>query len=215
MNRFLVAAALSGALLTTGCVTTTRETNPTQTAREQLLLSKAADGATLKIQPELPQGTRIFVDASNFGADADTGGEYNKSYAVSAVVSQLLRQGYAIAPSADQADTIALIRSGALSINKQEQLVGIPSFPIPIPFSGPVNTPEIAFYKTLKRNGIAKLGVDFYSAKTGTLQAAEGPLYGFSHYNANSLLFYGWTHSNLLPATAEKQMKDAEKTDAR
>jgi hypothetical protein len=203
MFRLPLSAALI-AVLVSGC-TTLRETSPTQTAREQLLLSKAADQASAEIQPNLPLGTKIYIDTSDFGVD--NGAEYQKEYAVGAIEAALLKDGYPIVPKPDDADTIASIRSGALSINKKKYLIGIPSAGVPIPFTGTLHTPTIAFYSNKKRTGVAKFGVAFYDAKTGAPENVMDPIYGFSHFNQYSVLFFGWTHSNLLPPAVKKKEK--------
>ncbi len=194
MPRYLLPALL--ALIVLGGCTTLRETKPSQTARHQLLLSTAADQASAQIDPNVPAGNRIFVDASNFGSAS----EYQSAYAINAIKAALLRKGYGLAASADDADTILDISSGALSIDRKEQLFGIPSADIPIPLAGPLSTPEIALWKSKQRTGVAKFLLTFYSAETGVLQDASEPVYGFSHYDRSSILFYGTTKSNLLPA---------------
>ncbi|RJS93082.1 DUF6655 family protein [Salinisphaera sp. Q1T1-3] len=189
------------ALAVAGC-TTVRETQPTQTAREQLIMSSAADYASAQIHPNVPRGNAIFVDGSNFPSDA----EYRSSYAVAAIQAQLLSDGYRLVGSADQADTIARLGSGALSINQSDTLFGIPSIPIPIPLTGTVQTPELALYKKARRTGVAKLLISFYNAKSGDLQDVVGPLYGFSHDNRASILGVSWRHQNIVPAADQAEL---------
>lgn len=203
------AAALFIGLTATGC-TTIRETQPTQTAREQLMMSRAADLASAKIQPNVPKGNAIYVDATNFTDDA----EYRTHYAIARIRARLLSEGYRLVGSADKADTIAEISTGALSIDQGDTLFGLPSITLPIPLSGPVNTPEIALYKKDRRTGVAKFDVSFFNAKSGDLQDVAGPVYGFSHFDRSSILGVGWKNSNLLPpaARAEMQGKTPKKT---
>lgn len=197
MLRFILATLVTTALVS-GC-TTIRETNPTQTAREQLLMSKAVDNAGAQIHPNLPAGNKIYVDTSDFGDNA----EYNKTYAIGVIKTALLKRGYDLVAKPGDADTILNIRAGALSINEKNSLLGIPSITLPVPLSGPITTPEIGFWKSKHRRGVAKLGLTFYNAHSGTLEDAIGPIYGFSHYNTNSLLFVGWTNSDLLPSSSK------------
>lgn len=199
MYRYLLPAILI--LIALGGCTTLRQTEPPQTARQQLLLSTAADQASAKIKPDLPAGSSIFVDTSNFGYSS----EYRSQYAIGAIKAALLKQGYSLAASADDADTILMVSSGALSINRTEQLFGIPSTAIPIPLAGPLETPELALWKSKERTGIAKFLLAFYDADTGMLQHGGEPLYGFSHYDQSSILFYGTTESNLLPERLQKR----------
>lgn len=201
-SRIIITGTVICASLAIAGCTTVRETQPTQTAREQLMLSTAADLASAQIKPNVPQGNSIYVDTSEFSDDS----EYKTKYAVAQIQSQLLADGYKLVGSADKADTIAEVSNGALSIDQSDTLLGIPSIPIPIPLTGTVNTPEIAFYKKARRTGVAKFGVAFYNAKTGGVQDIVGPIYGFSHYDRSSILGISWKHQNLLPQSAQDRM---------
>jgi hypothetical protein len=189
-----------------GC-TTVRQTEPDQTAREQLRLSRAADLASAKIHPNLPKGNAIYIDTSYFPDNDD----YRTHYAIARIRAQLLEDGYRLVDSADDADTIAEISSGALSIDHEDTLFGLPSTPIPIPLTGTVHTPEIALYKKRRYTGIAKFNIAFYNAKSGSLQGVKGPIYGFSHDDNAAILGIGWKHQNLLPPAVADEMKG--KTD--
>lgn len=203
------AVALATVCLTLTACTTIRETQPSQTAREQLLLSTAADQASAKIAPNVPQGNAIYVDTSHFIDN----GEYRTQYAVGRIRSQLLSEGYKLVGSADQADTVVEVSSGALSIDQADTLLGLPSIPIPIPLTGTVQTPELALYKKAARTGVAKFNLAFYNAKTGGMQDIVGPIYGFSHFDRSKILGIGWRNSNLLPPEAEAEMKGKTTSD--
>jgi hypothetical protein len=95
------------------------------------------------------------------------------------------------------ADTILDISNGALSIDRVEKLFGIPSANLPIPLAGTAKTPELALWKSKKRTGVAKVLLSFYDAETGTLQSGGNPVFGYSHYDRSSILFYGRTYSDL------------------
>lgn len=196
MSRVILAGAFVAVLLA-GC-STVRTTQPPRTATEELLLSTAVDHAVRKIQPAMPAGSKIYIDSSDFE------GDYGTKYAVSSITSQLLSEQYQIVDKKSDADYIAQLRSGALSINQSSQLwFGIPSITLPIPLAGPVKTPELPFFKTAKQKGIAKFAITFYNAKTGALQDTVGPLYGFSHRDKWTVLLIGWTSSDLLPSDSK------------
>lgn len=201
-SKTLLTGTILGVGLTLAGCTTVRETQPTQTAREQLMLSTAADLASAQIKPNVPQGNAIYVDTSQFSDDS----EYKTKYAIARIQSQLLADGYKLVGSADKADTIAEVSNGALSIDRADTLLGIPSIPIPIPLTGTVNTPEIALYKKARRTGVAKFGVAFYNARTGDMQDIVGPVYGFSHYDRSSILGISWKHQNLLSQETQDRM---------
>jgi hypothetical protein len=108
-------------LLTLAGCTQAVESNPPRTATEQMLISTAADRAAEKLALALPKGTSVFVDASNFdGTDA--------KYAIGSIRAQLLKQGIRLVEDKKKAHTIVEVRSGALSTDKSQTLVGIPSF---------------------------------------------------------------------------------------
>lgn len=189
----LALPTLLTAVLISGCAAT-RQTQPPRTAREELLLSKAVDNAVAQIRPVIPKGSKIYLDKSDFK------GGYDTKYAISSITGQLLKNGYKLVSKKAAADTVVDIRSGALSIDKNSQLwLGIPSITVPIPLAGPFKTPEVDFFKSTKRKGIAKFGLTFYNAQSGALENSIGPIYGFSHYNHWTVLMVGWTTTNLLP----------------
>lgn len=181
-----VAAALAGC-------TSVRETSPARSATEQLLVSTAADAAAEKIALPIDKGARVFIDASSVeGADA--------KYAVSAVREQLLEDGAKMAPDRPRADVVVDFRTGALSIDEEQFLVGIPKYNIPVPLAGPVTTPEVALFKRGERRGIAKFTAVAYKADDGDLVGTSEPQYGFAYKREWTFLFVlSWSRDNLLP----------------
>ena len=176
----------------TGC-TVVRETSPQRTATEQLLISTAADDAAGRISLPLAAETLVFVDATNIeGADA--------KYAVAAVRERLLRHGAKMAAERPKAEVIVDFRVGALSIDEEAFLVGIPSFDVPVPLAGPLSTPEFALFKRGEKRGIAKFVAVAYRADTGDFVGTSEPQYGFSYKREWKLLFViSWSRDNLLP----------------
>lgn len=185
--------------LVTGC-TSIRESAPARTAMEQLLISTAVDDAVDQIQLDIPAGTKIWVDSGNFEG-------YDQKYAVGAIKDRLLRQGARLMSERADADTVVEIRSGALSVDEDDMLVGMPSMDLPIPLTGNAKTPEIALLKKDKVKGVAKIALTAYGAKTGELASysPSNPVYGFSHRTRwGALFFIGWTSSDVLPETVDE-----------
>jgi hypothetical protein len=201
MHRFwtLVQAGLLAALLA-GC-TTARQTDPQRTATEQLLISSAADRAAASITLELGSERKCFLDATNFeGIDG--------KYAIAAIRSSLLRKGTRFVGDRKDADTIIEIRSGALSIDRHETLVGIPSVDIPIPLAGDLGTPEIALYKSEEQDGIAKFAATAYDAKDGRFIDESTPPLGRSKINRQVVLVVSWIEDDVhAQAAAPKSEK--------
>ncbi|MGH7074917.1 MAG: DUF6655 family protein [Stellaceae bacterium] len=205
--RFARAFAVAAVTLAlTGCVTE-RETNPPQTAMEQLLISSAADRAANKLRLDLPRGTRLYIDAHNFGTSNGNTAEAHPEahYAIAAATAALLRQGFAVMPNRKAADVIVALRSGALSIDDKTTLLGIPAIPIPVPFAGTFTTPQIAFYQSDVSRGIAKLAAIGYGARNGLLRARTGAKIGTAtHIQRTVLFFFGSTTNNLTPPAVNK-----------
>ncbi|WP_096527181.1 hypothetical protein [Candidatus Nitrosoglobus terrae] len=98
-----------------------------------------------------------------------------------------------------EADLIVEVRSGALSIDRVERLLGIPSFSIPIPLAGSFKFPEIALYKTVNLRVIVRFSLFAYDVKNGVLNTFSGPIYGRSHHTKGRALIYSWTDSDVEP----------------
>jgi hypothetical protein len=192
MKKFRTAVIFL-ALFLPGCATQT-ETNPPRSATEQLLISTAADRAAAQLAVKIPAKTPVFVDAGNFdGTDS--------KYAVGAIHDSLLKQGVYLVDDKKKAKAIIEIRAGALSTDKRQFLVGIPTFQIPIPFAtGGLTFPEIALYKSDAQKGVAKFAFVSYDTKKGALMQSEEPQYGFAHnIKKTVLIFVSWTDNDTLP----------------
>lgn len=151
---------LSLAIVLGGCATA-RESYPSRTATEQLLISQAADDAAYQLKLDIPKTRKCFLDTTNFdGVDA--------KYAVSAIRQNLLEQGIALMETRDLADTIIEIRAGALSIDSKGREILIPGIPferlLPV---APVNSVNKWAQKT--DEGIAKVSAFAYDKASGKL----------------------------------------------
>jgi hypothetical protein len=192
LHRFMASGVLIGALALAGC-TTNRETEPTRTATEQLLISSAVDRMVETLQVHVPAGTKAFVDPQYFdGTDA--------KYALGAIRDRLLRSGVHLVADRKDADMVVEARSGAQSIDQSEFLIGVPKTPVPLPLAGTLTIPEIALFKRAQMKGVAKAAVTGYDAKTGALAFSTGAAYGYSHDTEwTVLLLISWSHDDLIP----------------
>jgi hypothetical protein len=165
----LFALALS--IVLTGCATV-RETYPSRTATEQLLISNAAEEAAIQIKIKIPVGRTCFLDTTNFeGVDA--------KYAVSAIRQKLLEQGIALMETRDLADTIIEIRAGALSIDSKGREITLPGLPVERIL--PIPTP-LSFNKWSHKTdeGVAKISAFAYDKKSGKLISVAETVVGRS-----------------------------------
>jgi hypothetical protein len=203
MIRFWTVSMALLAVLLSGC-TTARETDPQRTATEQLLISTAADRAAAAMSLDVGPDRKCFLDATNFeGIDG--------KYAVAAIRSSLLKKGTRFVPDQKQADTIIEIRSGALSINKSNTLVGIPSVDLPIPLTQEFSTPEIALYKSEEQEGVAKFAATAYDAKDGDFLGESNPPLGRSHIKRRVLLFVSWIEDDVNAEAAAGKPQESRR----
>jgi hypothetical protein len=187
------AAATVFLLLALGACSTLRESEPGRTATEQLIFSTAVDRVCDNLALKLPPGSKVFVDATYVeGTDS--------KYLVASLRDRILRRGGNLVAARDQADLVFEPRVGALSVDRKATLVGIPSIPIPIPLAGEFTFPELALFKRDRRQGVVKLALTSYDAKTGALKNSQEPTYAFSHQTEwVVLLFVSWDSNDLMP----------------
>ncbi len=190
MRQALALASL--ALMPSAC-TIVRETEPARSAYEQMLLSSAAGRAADKMPLDFARGAKVFVDPGDFEG-------YDSRYALGTFKDRLLRRGALLVADKKDAEYVIAPRTGALSENDHEFLIGIPSTTIPVPLVGPLTTPELAVYKRDLQQGVVKLAATAYGAKTGVLKASLDPEYGYSHRKHWVLLFViSWRRDDLIP----------------
>lgn len=193
-------------LLLAAC-STVRETQPEETATEQLLMSTAADNAVSGLDHRIPSGTRVFVDTQYFES-------YDRGYVIGAIRAHLLQGGARLVRKRDQAEAVAEIRAGALSINRESDFIGLPSVPLPVPLSGSFDTPEVPLVRHKKQLGIAKIAVTTYHAETGALWADTGPVYGMAWVDGWNVLGIGWREDETMPPQpAQREPRDRRVPD--
>jgi hypothetical protein len=194
--------ALIAAMLALGACTSTRETSPERSATEQLLISTAVDRAVERMDLEIPQGTKVFLEAGQLeGSDG--------KYATGAMKDRLLRDGANLVGSRGNADAVVELRAGALSVDDKQALVGIGSFDVPVPLAGEAaKIPEIALYKEKQRVGVAKIAAIGYSTADGKLIDSTGPQFGYSHEDEQVLLFFFTWRSSDLPKEETDSLLD-------
>jgi len=135
-----------------GCGTRTF-TNTQRTAIEQLLLSGAVDNAVEKFYIPQVAGEKTYLDFTNLTS-------YDVEYVKSAVRARFAQIGANLVESAEQADYIAQITSGALGTEYKSSILGIPSIPVP---GSPTPLPELALARGVEQTAILKLLVFVHS----------------------------------------------------
>ncbi|MBV9509751.1 MAG: hypothetical protein JO303_05665 [Caulobacteraceae bacterium] len=156
-------------LFESGC-TTYRETQPPQTATQELLVSHAAEIAAGRLAETFPPGMVVFLDAAHFKGDGS-------DYALSAIRAALLRRGVVVAADQKDSKVTVELRMGALSIDQKDTVLGMPATTLPIP--GTITAfpiPELSLYSSKHRIGKAEFAAFAYDTKTGAPIAFAGPV---------------------------------------
>lgn len=187
-------AVLPLALLGLAACASTTETNPSRTATEQLLLSRAADRAVEGLILPIPAGSRVFVDETYFKAES-------APYALSAIRGALSEAGYAIAPNKAEADAVMEVRAGALSLEQMRRVVGLPEMRVPINESlNVVSIPELSIYSRRDRIGVAEFSGFLYEPRTGAPLGAVLPMTGdFRIRSHKVLMIVSWGQQTVDP----------------
>ena len=174
-----VAAAL---LLLAGC-TTTRNTSPAHSAKEELVINTAADRAAEALAAQVPTNLTAWIDTSGMSVRDDRG----SAYALATIEDALLRHGVRLVGDRASADAVILPRAGMLSTYEKGYLIGIPS--IPIPLAPGLILPSLSLYSQNLVKGGAKFAASVYDAKTGKLIVSTDPAYGFTRQSDGVVLF--------------------------
>lgn len=159
-----IIALAACALQLAGCGTT-RSSDTTRTATEQLLISDAIDRAVQTVHFQTLAGQSVYLDDSRLGDVVD------RNYLVSTLRQHLLASGCALRDQRDQADFVVEARAGAIGTDRNDLLFGVPSMNVPqiMPLQPiPAAIPEVPIAKRRDQRGIAKIAVFAYHRETGT-----------------------------------------------
>ncbi|MFA4944568.1 MAG: DUF6655 family protein [Lentisphaeria bacterium] len=135
-------------LAAVGC-STPHYSNTARTAREQLLLSAAADRAAANLALPKLSHRQVHLDLSNLEA-------IDRGYAAACLRARLAAAGAVLVETPADADLILEARCGALGTDMAQTMWGLPSIALPVPLVGTVQTPELALLKITRQTGHAK-----------------------------------------------------------
>ena len=145
----------------TGCGTT-RVTDSSRTATEQLLISQAVDEAVSDIDFRVLDGKKVFFDPQYVDKSVDAG------YVVSSLRQQLLAHGALLQEDRAKATIVVEARAGSVGTDRQDVLIGVPQMALPAVYPGvPSMIPEIPVAKKTNQRGVAKIAVFAYNRMTG------------------------------------------------
>ena len=158
-NSVVLPALLLGLLA--GCGTT-RMTDSSRTATEQLLISSAIDHSVSEFDFRGLAGKKVYFDAQYLDGTVD------KGYVVSSLRQHLLASGCLLQEERKKATYVVEARSGGVGTDHSSLLVGVPQMNVPTLVPGqPSQIPEIPLAKKNDQNGVAKIAVFAYNRLTG------------------------------------------------
>jgi len=183
---FAALLLILAALFFIGCATV-RVTDPAQTASEQFLESQATHLAIQNIVVDQLRDRKVFVDAtylSTVKANSEVLSFKETPqpflFLLAELRAKLLFSGARLMEKPEDAEIIVEPRSGGISVDHLEYLLGIPNLTIPTEgvASVPFTTPELAIVKSTKQFGFASVAFVAYWRDSGELVASSGPFVG-------------------------------------
>jgi hypothetical protein len=150
-------------MLSAGCGTT-KWSDTSRTATEQLLISDAMDRAVAKLDFRAVAGKRVYLDSAPLSGVTDS------AYLVSLLRQHMLAQGCLVMADREQADYVVEVRAGAVGTDRREVLFGVPATNVTgvVPVQGvPASIPEMTLAKKTEQRAVTKIAVFAYNRRTG------------------------------------------------
>jgi hypothetical protein len=121
-----------------------------------------------------------------------------------------------LAKTDDKADVIVETRSSVLSMDVSDFLVGVPTMTVPIPFAGPLQTPEIALFKSHRSDSVAKVALYAREQASGHYIESAGPMLGRAYLHLYKVLFVSWRRTDVpeLPGHGNKRRRPSQSSQA-
>ncbi len=168
-----------------------RVTDPPRTADEQFLQSEAINEAVGQLSFSALRNRRVFLSDEYLLTDEELAisgigavPQYERLYLLAELRNRMLIEGVELADTVEEATVIVEVRSGAIGVNRQDFLLGIPGANLPVgevdvgEVTAPVILPELAIIKNIKQRGFASVSITAYFRDTGELVASSGPFVG-------------------------------------
>ena len=154
-------------LVCAGCGTT-KWTDTSRTATEQLLISYVIDHAVEQVNFSVLKGKKIFVKTEAIQEATDY------KYLSMAVRQHIATSGGMLCDKEEDSEYVAELRTGAVGTDRNDLLYGVPAITIPAvalnnaATAGAGSTiPEIPFVKKTDQRAVCKMSVFVYHRETG------------------------------------------------
>ncbi len=148
-----------------GCGTS-RWTDTSRTATEQLLISDAIDRAVSRLDLRALAGKTVFLD------DSPIRGMTDSAYLSSTIRQHLLASGAILKENKAEADYVLEVRAGAIGTDRHDVTYGIPPINVPTLIPPPVpgvpnQLPEVPIAKKTQQRAVVKIALFAYNRNTG------------------------------------------------
>ena len=148
-----------------GCGTS-RWTDTSRTATEQLLISDAIDRAVSRVDFRALAGKTVFLD------DTPIRGMTDSAYLSSTIRQHLLASGAILKENKAEAEYVLEVRAGAIGTDRHDVTYGIPAINIPTLIPPPVpgvpnQLPEVPIAKKTHQRAVVKIAFFAYNRNTG------------------------------------------------
>jgi len=149
-----------------GCGTT-KWTDTSRTATEQLLISYSIDQVVEQINFSALRGKKVFIKTDAIQTATDY------QYISTTIRQHISTCGGMLCDKQEDAEYIAEIRTGAVGTDRNDLLYGVPAITIPsVAFNNTTTgagstIPEIPFVKKTDQRAVAKIAVFVYHRETG------------------------------------------------
>jgi hypothetical protein len=166
-----------------GCGTT-RTSDTTRTATEQMLISHSIDDTVSHLDFRMLAGKRVYLDSQYLDTVTD------KSYLISSLRQHILACGCLLQEERKKATYVVEARAGSIGTDRNDMLIGVPQMSIPSVMPGIPGAmiPEVALAKKSNRRAVAKIAVFAYNRISGDPIWQSGTLEAVSR-ERNSWLF--------------------------
>lgn len=164
-----------------GC-TTSRTTDTSRTAIEQLLISNAVDQSLEKLTLPDVAGRRVFVETQYLDS-------VDKGYVISSIRQRLLACGALLTNDKSESEITIEVCSGGIGTDNVDSFLGVPGFALAAPI--PVAVPELRLYQRKIQYGTAKISIYAYATDDGRMLFDSGRAIARSDDNAWSFLGVG------------------------
>ncbi|MCP4179342.1 MAG: hypothetical protein GY756_16410 [bacterium] len=192
--RSFLIPIIAISLLSSAC-STPNITNSKRSSKEELVLSTAIDNALGSCGMKAIQKKKIFIDTANLKTDDPL----EQAYLIGATRAFLGSSGALLVDKKDDSEMIFELYSGVLATNYRVYLLGVPSFPVPVPFSAAlVQTPELALFKKFHQTGTCKLLFNLVNKDDGSQIIFKNAILGNGYIHEYTILGISWMDSNIF-----------------